>query len=156
MEKSQLEQKKSWRKILYEKQDYPDNYVDKAQFLNGLKKNCKHAQTQTLRCNMCKIDDCILYDSVHGDLWPGRSDPRVGSGNSGTQQVLPTSILPGMSTNSVSSYQCVCVCGDVLVRAGELALSPLPPLPLSTTDCPVCYSSTSWLERQTTPITMDT
>ena len=33
--------KKPWRKILYEEQDYPDNYVDKTQFLNGLKKNCK-------------------------------------------------------------------------------------------------------------------
>ena len=33
--------KKLWRKILYEEQDYPDNYVDKTQFLNGLKKNCK-------------------------------------------------------------------------------------------------------------------
>ena len=31
-----------WRKILYEEQDFPDNYVDKAQFLNGLKKNCKN------------------------------------------------------------------------------------------------------------------
>ena len=36
-----LMNKKPWRKILYEEQDYPDNYVDKAQFLNGLKKNCE-------------------------------------------------------------------------------------------------------------------
>jgi hypothetical protein len=40
MEEPPGEQKKRWRKILYEKQDYPDNYVDKTQFLNGLKKNC--------------------------------------------------------------------------------------------------------------------
>ena len=39
MEEPPGEQKR-WRKILYEKQDYPDNYVDKTQFLNGLKKNC--------------------------------------------------------------------------------------------------------------------
>jgi len=32
--------KKSWRKILHEKQDFPDNYVDRKQFLNGLRKNC--------------------------------------------------------------------------------------------------------------------
>ena len=31
--------RRSWRKILYEKQDYPDNYVDARQFLNGMKKN---------------------------------------------------------------------------------------------------------------------
>ena len=31
--------RKGWRKILYEKQDYPDNYMDRRQFLNGLKKN---------------------------------------------------------------------------------------------------------------------
>ena len=29
-----------WKKILYEQQGFPDNYVDAEQFLNGLKKNC--------------------------------------------------------------------------------------------------------------------
>ena len=33
-----------WRKILYEKQDYSDNYVDTKQFLNGLKRNL-HTRT---------------------------------------------------------------------------------------------------------------
>jgi phosphatidylinositol glycan class C protein len=40
--------KKPWRKILYEEQDYPDNYVDKTQFLNGLKKN-SYTQTYGLQ-----------------------------------------------------------------------------------------------------------
>ncbi|XP_030766144.1 phosphatidylinositol N-acetylglucosaminyltransferase subunit C [Sitophilus oryzae] len=31
--------KKPWRKILYDKQDYPDNYVDPAVFLKELKRN---------------------------------------------------------------------------------------------------------------------
>ena len=30
--------KKPWKKILYEEQDYPDNYVDES-FLDELKKN---------------------------------------------------------------------------------------------------------------------
>lgn len=30
---------KAWKKVLYEKQDYPDNYVDPEQFLNGLRRN---------------------------------------------------------------------------------------------------------------------
>ena len=33
--------RRRWRKILYEKQDYPDNYMDRRQFLNGLRKNCE-------------------------------------------------------------------------------------------------------------------
>ena len=33
-----MKRKKSWRKILYERQDYPDNYVD-ASFLEEMKKN---------------------------------------------------------------------------------------------------------------------
>lgn len=37
-----------WRKILYQKQDYPDNYVDTKQFLNGLKRNL-HMRTYTFR-----------------------------------------------------------------------------------------------------------
>ena len=32
---------RTWKKVLYEKQDYPDNYVDPEQFLNGLRKNRK-------------------------------------------------------------------------------------------------------------------
>lgn len=32
--------KEPWRKVLYLKQDYPDNYVDRETFLQGLKKNC--------------------------------------------------------------------------------------------------------------------
>ncbi len=30
-----------WRKVLYLQQSYPDNYVDPAQFLDGLRKNGK-------------------------------------------------------------------------------------------------------------------
>ena len=30
-----------WKKILYERQSFPDNYVEPEQFLDGLKKNCK-------------------------------------------------------------------------------------------------------------------
>ena len=30
---------RAWKKVLYEKQNYPDNYVDPEQFLNGLRKN---------------------------------------------------------------------------------------------------------------------
>ena len=33
-----MAKKKCWRKILYEEQDYPDNYVDES-FLDELKKN---------------------------------------------------------------------------------------------------------------------
>jgi len=32
-------QKKPWKKVLYEKQDYPDNYTDKNVFLKDLKRN---------------------------------------------------------------------------------------------------------------------
>lgn len=32
--------KRPWRKILYEEQDYPDNYVD-ASFLDKLEMNCE-------------------------------------------------------------------------------------------------------------------
>lgn len=39
MTKPSLNCKKPWRKILYEKQDYPDNYVDPNVFLKELKKN---------------------------------------------------------------------------------------------------------------------
>ncbi|CAN0389562.1 unnamed protein product [Lampetra fluviatilis] len=38
--KTTTEAKKPWRKVLYEKQDYPDNYVD-AQFLKDLTKNVR-------------------------------------------------------------------------------------------------------------------
>jgi hypothetical protein len=31
--------KKKWRKILYKKQDYPDNYLDEEQFKKDLKIN---------------------------------------------------------------------------------------------------------------------
>ena len=40
---------KKWRKILYEKQDYPDNYVDPEQFLKELKNNRKMAVTGACR-----------------------------------------------------------------------------------------------------------
>lgn len=33
-----------WRKILYEHQNVPDNYVDES-FLEEMKKNCKHIPT---------------------------------------------------------------------------------------------------------------
>ena len=33
-----MKRRKPWRKILYERQDYPDNYVD-ASFLEEMKKN---------------------------------------------------------------------------------------------------------------------
>ena len=55
--------KKQWRKILYEEQDYPDNYVDKTQFLNGLKKNCKDSN---------RISELVFmrrfYISIHSDV----------------------------------------------------------------------------------------
>jgi phosphatidylinositol glycan class C protein len=36
-----MKERKPWRKVLYEEQDYPDNYVDKS-FLEEMKKNCKY------------------------------------------------------------------------------------------------------------------
>lgn len=33
--------RKVWKKILYERQEYPDNYLDEEQFKKDLKKNCK-------------------------------------------------------------------------------------------------------------------
>lgn len=53
--------KKQWRKILYEGQDYPDNYVDKTQFLNGLKKNCKDGN----RIFKLPFHLCIVHLSVY-------------------------------------------------------------------------------------------
>jgi len=37
---SQMRWKKPWKKVLYEDQGVPDNYVDKS-FLEEMKKNCK-------------------------------------------------------------------------------------------------------------------
>lgn len=37
---SQMKWKKPWKKVLYEDQGVPDNYVDKS-FLEEMKKNCK-------------------------------------------------------------------------------------------------------------------
>lgn len=31
----------AWKKVLYEKQAYADNYVEPEQFLDGLRKNCE-------------------------------------------------------------------------------------------------------------------
>lgn len=50
---------KPWRKILYEKQNFPDNYVDKTQFLNGLKKNCKRC-TRCVHGAQCAKDRSVL------------------------------------------------------------------------------------------------
>ena len=36
----QIKAKKPWRKVLYEDQGVPDNYVDQS-FLDEMKKNCK-------------------------------------------------------------------------------------------------------------------
>lgn len=36
-----MAERKAWRKVLYESQDYPDNYVDKS-FLDEMKKNCEY------------------------------------------------------------------------------------------------------------------
>lgn len=36
----QMKRKKPWRKVLYEDQGVPDNYVDKS-FLEEMKKNCE-------------------------------------------------------------------------------------------------------------------
>ena len=33
--------RRPWIKVLHKKQDYPDNYFDTDQFLNGLSKNCE-------------------------------------------------------------------------------------------------------------------
>ena len=32
---------KPWKKILYERQEYPDNYLDEEQFKKDLKNNCE-------------------------------------------------------------------------------------------------------------------
>ena len=37
---AQIKRKKPWRKVLYEDQGVPDNYVDES-FLDEMKKNCK-------------------------------------------------------------------------------------------------------------------
>ena len=37
----QIERKEPWRKVLYEDQGVPDNYVDKS-FLEEMKKNCEY------------------------------------------------------------------------------------------------------------------
>lgn len=74
--------KKPWRKILYEEQDYPDNYVDKTQFLNGLKKNCKFIDM--FACDITIRFIVMYYVSVHSDVWTTRSDPGLGSGHTRT------------------------------------------------------------------------
>lgn len=51
---------KPWRKILYEKQNFPDNYVDKTQFLNGLKKNCKRCTGYCVHSAQCAKDRSVL------------------------------------------------------------------------------------------------
>lgn len=38
---AQINRKKPWRKVLYEDQGFPDNYVDKS-FLDEMKKNCEY------------------------------------------------------------------------------------------------------------------
>ena len=35
------EVKDVWKKVLYIKQDYPDNYLDENQFKKDLKENCE-------------------------------------------------------------------------------------------------------------------
>jgi len=37
---AQIKKQKPWRKVLYEDQGVPDNYVDES-FLDEMKKNCK-------------------------------------------------------------------------------------------------------------------
>ena len=73
-----------WRKILYEKQDFPDNYVDKTQFLNGLKKNCKRCTGYCLHGAQCAMK-IALFCSTHTDLRTAGSDPSIGGGHTRTE-----------------------------------------------------------------------
>jgi hypothetical protein len=56
-----------WRKVLYIQQSYPDNYVDPAQFLDGLRKNGK----VRIICNDFGGDifiiECMMH-SFHRDV----------------------------------------------------------------------------------------
>lgn len=56
-----------WRKILYEHQNVPDNYVDES-FLEEMKKNCKHVPTfSTINSNFT-IDISLVYNYLFLDV----------------------------------------------------------------------------------------
>ena len=64
-------EQKPWRKVLYERQGYPDNFVDRGQFLNGLKKNCMCLFVCVCKMNILLHMTC--HSSVHEDLCFHRS-----------------------------------------------------------------------------------
>ena len=61
MSQKESKPQKPWRKILYEDQGYPDDYVDKS-FLEELRKNCKLCSNVcVMMCKFCS--NVILYKS---------------------------------------------------------------------------------------------
>lgn len=152
MESSPSLKRRPWRKILYEEQDYPDNYVDRTQFLNGLRKNCTLASAFSLTIRF------IYPSSVHTDLWPAGGGPCIRGGHPGTEQVRAA---PSWSLTSYDIAlfvpQCVYLYGSVLVCSGGMVVSSGPLLPLS----PAGFSRTGRLNghvastRETTPLSVN-
>ena len=145
-------ERKRWRKILYEKQGYPDNYVDKAQFLNGLKKNCKQT-IHSLLDQRSALNPSVVYTETYG-----LGEVILVSGLV-TQELSRYPLSPSLPLNVNTllpplSSKCVSVCGCLLVGARELALSPLPPHPLSPPGHCGGSSTAGRLENKTRDISM--
>ncbi|KAJ1968414.1 glycosylphosphatidylinositol anchor biosynthesis [Dimargaris xerosporica] len=74
--------KRPWRKLLYVKQDYPDNYVDES-FLENLQKNVNFQsydygtliQESTVITN--HVSSVLVFVAVFIQLYHGRLDPHV-------------------------------------------------------------------------------